>query len=108
MADSYWNRFQRRQMSRRRMLAATGGAGVGLAGLTLVGCGDDDDDDDDDAAPEDTAEETGDDTEDDDEEAEATTAPDDIPTGGTIRVPTGAHASPVRSIGRASAAKHWP
>jgi peptide/nickel transport system substrate-binding protein len=87
MADSYWNRFHRRQMSRRKMLAATGGAGVGLAGLTLVGCGDDDDDDDE-AGPEDTAEETGDDTEDDDEEAEATEAPDDIPTGGTIRAST--------------------
>lgn len=45
MADNYWDRYWRRESSRRRFLKGTAGAGVGAAGLALVGCGDDDDDD---------------------------------------------------------------
>ncbi len=41
---NYWQRMRRRQMSRRALLRASGRAGVGAAGLALVGCGDDDDD----------------------------------------------------------------
>ena len=42
---NYWNALRHRQLSRRDMLRASGRAGVGAAGLALVGCGDDDDDD---------------------------------------------------------------
>ena len=42
---NYWQRMRRSQMSRRALLRASGRAGVGAAGLALVGCGDDDDDD---------------------------------------------------------------
>ncbi|MDE2968150.1 MAG: ABC transporter substrate-binding protein [Chloroflexota bacterium] len=42
---NYWQRMQRKQMSRRALLRASGRAGVGAAGLALVGCGGDDDDD---------------------------------------------------------------
>ncbi len=42
---NYWQRLQRRQLSRRSLLGASAKAGVGAAGLALVGCGDDDDDD---------------------------------------------------------------
>ncbi len=42
---NYWTRLQHRRISRRSVLAATARAGVGAAGLALVGCGDDDDDD---------------------------------------------------------------
>ena len=42
--QNYWTRLQRRRLSRRSVLAATARAGVGAAGLALVGCGDDDDD----------------------------------------------------------------
>ena len=42
---NYWTRMKRNQMSRRGLLAASARAGVGAAGLALVGCGDDDDDD---------------------------------------------------------------
>ncbi len=42
---NYWNRVHRRQLSRRTLLGASARAGVGAAGLALVGCGDDDDDD---------------------------------------------------------------
>ncbi|MDE2745438.1 MAG: ABC transporter substrate-binding protein [Chloroflexota bacterium] len=42
---NYWQRMRRKQMSRRALLRASGRAGVGAAGLALVGCGDDDDDD---------------------------------------------------------------
>ena len=42
---NYWTRMRRRRMSRRTLLAASSRAGVGAAGLALVGCGDDDDDD---------------------------------------------------------------
>ena len=41
---SYWQRMRRHRMSRRALLRASGRAGVGAAGLALVGCGDDDDD----------------------------------------------------------------
>ena len=41
---NYWQRMRRQQMSRRALLRASGRAGVGAAGLALVGCGDDDDD----------------------------------------------------------------
>lgn len=41
---NYWQRMRRNQMSRRALLRASGRAGVGAAGLALVGCGDDDDD----------------------------------------------------------------
>ena len=42
---SYWKRMGRSKMSRRALLRASGRAGVGAAGLALVGCGGDDDDD---------------------------------------------------------------
>ncbi len=42
---NYWTRMRRTRMSRRGLLKASARAGVGAAGLTLVGCGDDDDDD---------------------------------------------------------------
>lgn len=41
---NYWQRMRRSQMSRRALLRASGRAGVGAAGLALVGCGGDDDD----------------------------------------------------------------
>ena len=41
---NYWTSMRRRRISRRTMLQASGRAGVGAAGLALVGCGDDDDD----------------------------------------------------------------
>jgi ABC-type transport system substrate-binding protein len=43
---NYWVRNAQRRISRRTLLSASGKAGVGAAGLALVGCGDDDDDDD--------------------------------------------------------------
>ena len=42
--SNYWQRMRRGRMSRRALLRASGRAGVGAAGLALVGCGDDDDD----------------------------------------------------------------
>ncbi|MYD75011.1 MAG: ABC transporter substrate-binding protein, partial [Chloroflexi bacterium] len=46
MSDrNYWQRMKRRTMSRRSLLRASARAGVGAAGLALVGCGGDDDDD---------------------------------------------------------------
>ncbi len=42
--SNHWNTLRRRQISRRTMLGASAKAGVGAAGLALVGCGDDDDD----------------------------------------------------------------
>lgn len=42
---TYWDRMRRRRLSRRGLLSASARAGVGAAGLALVGCGDDDDDD---------------------------------------------------------------
>ena len=41
---NYWTKLGRRTMSRRTLLRASARAGVGAAGLALVGCGDDDDD----------------------------------------------------------------
>ncbi len=40
----YWTRMRRRRLSRRAVLRSAATAGVGAAGLALVGCGDDDDD----------------------------------------------------------------
>ena len=42
--SNYLNTLRHRQISRRTMLGASAKAGVGAAGLALVGCGDDDDD----------------------------------------------------------------
>ncbi len=42
---SYWTRLRHEKISRRTMLGASAKAGVGAAGLALVGCGGDDDDD---------------------------------------------------------------
>lgn len=47
---NYWQRMRRSRMSRRSLLRASARAGVGAAGLALVGCGGDDDDDDQPAA----------------------------------------------------------
>ena len=45
MSDyNYWTTLRQRKISRRTMLGASAKAGVGAAGLALVGCGDDDDD----------------------------------------------------------------
>ena len=41
MAD-YWDKYWQNRSSRRRFLGTAGAAGVGAAGLALVGCGDDD------------------------------------------------------------------
>ncbi len=41
---NYWKRMQRKKLSRRTLMSASARAGVGAAGLALVGCGDDDDD----------------------------------------------------------------
>ena len=41
---NYWTALRQRRISRRTMLGASAKAGVGAAGLALVGCGDDDDD----------------------------------------------------------------
>ena len=41
---NYWERMRSSRMSRRSLLRASARAGVGAAGLALVGCGDDDDD----------------------------------------------------------------
>ena len=40
---NYWQRMRSNRMSRRSLLRASARAGVGAAGLALVGCGDDDD-----------------------------------------------------------------
>ena len=42
--NNYWTRIRRQRLSRRSLLRASARAGVGAAGLALVGCGDDDDD----------------------------------------------------------------
>ena len=41
---NYWTTLRQRKISRRTMLGASAKAGVGAAGLALVGCGGDDDD----------------------------------------------------------------
>ncbi len=41
--STYWTRMRRRRMSRRTVMSASARAGVGAAGLAIVGCGDDDD-----------------------------------------------------------------
>ena len=41
---NYWQRMRRQRLSRRSLLRSSARAGVGAAGLALVGCGDDDDD----------------------------------------------------------------
>ena len=41
--SNYWETLRQRKISRRTMLGASAKAGVGAAGLALVGCGDDDD-----------------------------------------------------------------
>ncbi len=46
---NYWAQMKRNRISRRSLLHASARAGLGAAGLALVGCGGDDDDDD--AAP---------------------------------------------------------
>ena len=38
---NYWQRIRNQQLSRRRLLRAGGRAGLGAAGLALIGCGDD-------------------------------------------------------------------
>ena len=48
---NYWQRMRSGRVSRRTLLRASGRAGVGAAGLALVGCGDDDDDAEQQAAP---------------------------------------------------------
>lgn len=42
-SENYWTRMRRSKLSRRLLLSASGRAGIGAAGLALVGCGDDDD-----------------------------------------------------------------
>ena len=37
MASNYWSRMRARRVSRRTMLKASGAAGVGVAGIALVG-----------------------------------------------------------------------
>ena len=44
-SENYWTRMRSNKLSRRSLLRASARAGVGAAGLALVGCGDDDDDD---------------------------------------------------------------
>ena len=44
-APNYWTSLRHDKISRRTMLGASAKAGVGAAGLALVGCGGDDDDD---------------------------------------------------------------
>ena len=43
-SENYWTRMRSNKLSRRSLLRASARAGVGAAGLALVGCGDDDDD----------------------------------------------------------------
>ena len=42
--NNYWKRLREQELSRRRLLQAGGRAGLGAAGLALVGCGDDGED----------------------------------------------------------------
>ena len=45
MSNKHWSRIRSQRLSRRSVLRASARAGVGAAGLALVGCGGDDDDD---------------------------------------------------------------
>ncbi|MYG91070.1 MAG: ABC transporter substrate-binding protein [Chloroflexi bacterium] len=45
MSNRHWSRIRSQRLSRRSVLRASARAGVGAAGLALVGCGGDDDDD---------------------------------------------------------------
>lgn len=45
MSNKRWSRIRKQRMSRRSVLKASARAGVGAAGLALVGCGGDDEDD---------------------------------------------------------------
>ncbi len=45
MSNKQWSRIRKQRLSRRSVLKASARAGVGAAGLALVGCGGDDDDD---------------------------------------------------------------
>jgi peptide/nickel transport system substrate-binding protein len=83
MASEYWNKWWTAKSNRRRFLGAGATAGLGAAGLALVGCGDDDDD-------------TGGDTPTTAAGETATSAPGETPTsapttagirGGTLRYP---------------------
>ncbi len=102
MASNYWSRMRARRVSRRTMLKASGSAGVGVAGIALVGCGGDDDDDDAAPAPapaaaaaeeqaEEQAEQVMDDAEDQAEEQAMADEPAEeesmsgAPMGGTLR-----------------------
>src|SRR3990170_2914057 len=42
MADNYWDSVTRSRVSRRRVMRGGAGAGLGIAALSLIGCGDDD------------------------------------------------------------------
>ena len=44
MNNRHWSRIRSQRLSRRSVLKASARAGVGAAGLALVGCGGDDDD----------------------------------------------------------------
>ena len=52
MSDVSWEQLQRNRFDRRSLLRAATRAGIGAAGIALVGCGGDDDDDDAPAAEE--------------------------------------------------------
>lgn len=57
-SENYWTRMRSNKLSRRSLLRASARAGVGAAGLALVGCGDDDDDSDQQTAAQSTVAQT--------------------------------------------------
>ena len=57
-SENYWTRMRSNKLSRRSLLQASARAGVGAAGLALVGCGDDDDDSDQQTAAQSTVAQT--------------------------------------------------